>query len=84
MKKQIQLKKDINRLIQAAKRVYPKVTYRVLIPGISGDRATVEFFSPKKYEDKLDNVLVPVAVDILLKERYLIGVLTLTNGRIAS
>lgn len=80
MKKQARLKKGIDRLILTAKQVYPDVKYRVLIPGMDGDRATIEFFSPRKYEDKLDDALVPVAVDILLKDRYLIGVLTFTNG----
>lgn len=76
-----ELKKRVNKLIRAAKKAYPKVKYNVIIPGTWEYDATIEFFSPAKYEDKLDRVLAPLAVDMLLDEGYFIGALTLPNGR---
>jgi hypothetical protein len=83
MRNKKELKKRVNKLIKIAKSVYPKVKYNVLIPGFEGEDATIEFFSPRKYEDKLDKALVPVAVDILLEDRYFIGTLTLSDKNIS-
>lgn len=76
-KKGRELRKRVNMLIRAAKKVYPRVKYHVMIPGTWEYDATVEFFSPRKYEDRLDRVLDPLAADMLLDEGYFIGALTL-------
>lgn len=76
-----ELKKRVNKLIRLAKEVYPDVKYNVIIPGRWEEDATIEFFSPRKYEDKLDRVVRPLAADMFFDEGYFIGALTLTNGR---
>ena len=79
-----ELLKRVNKLIRAAKKVYPKVTYNVIIPGTWEYDATIEFFTPSKYEEKLEHVLDPMAAGMLLDEGYFIGALTLANGMAAS
>lgn len=79
MKNKRVLKKKVSELIKVAKKAYPAVKCHVLIPGMEGEDATIEFFSPRKYEDKLDNALNPIAVDILLNDGYFIGTLTLPD-----
>ena len=76
-----ELRKRVNKLIRAAKKVYPKVKYNVIIPGTWQYDATIEFFSPAKYEDRLDRVLDPMAAHMSFNEGYFIGALTLPNGR---
>lgn len=79
MRKNGELKKRVNKLIRLAKKAYPRVTYNVIIPGTWEYDATIEFFSPRKYEDKIDDAVRPVAADIFFSEGYFIGALTLPH-----
>lgn len=79
MRNNHKLKKVIVEMIALAKRVYPRVEYTTYAGGYSGVDATIEFFSPPKYEEKLDKVLRKKAHDALIKENIFIAPLTLSK-----
>lgn len=79
MTKRNKIKQVINEIIELAKKVYPEVEYVTYSGGHSGVDATIEFFSPAKYEDKLDKVLRPRAADALYNNNVFISVLTLNK-----
>ena len=73
------LKKVVSELIAIAKRVYPGVEYITYSGGHSGVHATVEFFSPLKYEDKLDKALHERTYKALMEDNIFISALTLSK-----
>lgn len=79
MKNHRKLKKAIHELVALAKKVYPGVEYIAYAGGHSGVDATIEFFSPARYEDKLDKVLVKKECDLLDREGLFISALTLSR-----
>lgn len=79
MRNHKKLKKVISDLIALAKKVYPNVEYITYSGGHSGVDATIEFFSPLKYEDKLDKVLHERAYEALIEEDIFISALTLSK-----
>lgn len=79
MRNHKKLKKVMNELITLAKKVYPGVEYITYSGGHSGVDATIEFFSPLKYEDKLDKVLHERSARALVEDDVFISALTLSR-----
>ncbi len=79
MRNHKKLKKVVHELIALAKKVYPDVEYITYSGGHSGVDATVEFFSPLKYEDKLDKVLHKRSAQALVEDNIFISALTLSK-----
>lgn len=76
MRNHKKLNKVMREMIVIAKKVYPKVEYIQYMGGHSGVDATIEFFSPLKYEDKLDKVLIERAHKALIDEDIFISPMT--------